>query len=336
MPTLFHTAYDEMRNGLASSGFSTDKEWSKVVDRARKFMAGDGFVVSEASLTDDLRKKLVKSNASGTKEAVCIFECAGSKPSGAAVVDPDLAKRLAALKTIRHTYLLKKFGGHKVWIVSIPPSFTEWPHLDLCAPRAAAVTKLDDTTERFADEDRKNLGNASQEGLKWVHKAMVVASSPKKSSNFELIARWFADGNSTDADVFAMATTLNTGLKKIAAALKSGGLIYTDGVTFRGTTEMIGTEAFAWADSLDVVYIESEFFGTSNTLTGLTNWARIVIHELTHRKLDTDDHAYEHQGMNPKKIGAARAIDNADSWAWFCADCAGMLTRGQVDNALAR
>jgi hypothetical protein len=82
--------------------------------------------------------------------------------------------------------------------------------------------------------------------------------------------------------------------------------------------------------------IEEEFFGTRNTLTGLQNWARIVIHELTHRELKTADHAYEHQGINPKKLTAAKAIENADSWAWFCADCAGALTASVITNALER
>ncbi|RYF75966.1 MAG: hypothetical protein EOO29_23245, partial [Comamonadaceae bacterium] len=73
-----------------------------------------------------------------------------------------------------------------------------------------------------------------------------------------------------------------------------------------------------------------------NTLTGLTNWARIVVHELTHREVKTADHAYEHQGMSPKKLSAAKALENADSWAWFCADCAGALTDAQIQTALDR
>jgi Holliday junction resolvasome RuvABC endonuclease subunit len=129
---------------------------------------------------------------------------------------------------------------------------------------------------------------------------------------------------------------LNAGLKKLAAKLKSGRMIYTDSVSERGTNANDGTEAFVWGDPLDVVYIEQEFFGTQNTLSGLTNWARIVVHELTHRELNTKDHAYEHQGINPCTLGAGKAIENADSWAWFCADCAGALTDGVIKNALAR
>lgn len=164
----------------------------------------------------------------------------------------------------------------------------------------------------------------------------MVASSTKKDKHFEIIARWFADSASTDSDVILMAAQLHIGLQKIAAKLKSGCLLYTDSVSERGTTENAGTEAFVWGDTVDVVYIEEEFFGSGNTLSGLRNWARIVIHELTHRELKTKDHAYEWQAMAPKKISAAKAIENADSWAWFCADCAGVLTKAEVSGAINR
>jgi hypothetical protein len=339
MATRFSEAYAEVLAGLTSSSFSKDKEWSKIVTRARKLAGADGFDVSEASLTEDVRKVISKAEGNGSKEALCFFDCAGEKVNGpvlTGVVGADLAKRLGALKLIRHTYLLKRFGAHKVWIVSLPTCFTDWPHAALRGGKSAAATKLNDKTEVFSEEARKHLSHASQEGLKWVHKAMSVAANPKKSKNLELVARWFADNDTKDADVVRMAGTLNAGLKKIAARLKSGTLIYTDSVSERGTPENQFTEAFVWGDPLDVVYIEQEFFGNQNTLTGLTNWARIVVHELTHREVQTKDHAYEHQGMSPKKIGADKAIENADSWAWFCADCAGMLTPGVIGNALAK
>jgi len=339
MATRFSEAYTEVLAGLASKQFSSDKEWQSFITRARKLAGTEGFDVNEASLVDDLRKYLRKADAKGSNEAVSLLAGAGEALSGTgagATVDTELAKRLGALKTLRHTYLLKRFGAHKVWCLSIPTSFTDWPHEALKGGIASTTTKLVDQSERFTVEQRKHLSNASQEGLKWVHKAMSVAGNPKSKSNFALIARWFADGSSTDADMVTAAGTLNAGLKKLAAKLKSGRLIYTDSVSERGTTANEGTEAFVWGDPLDVVYIEEEFFGARNTLTGLTNWTRIVVHELTHRELDTKDHAYEHQGINPRTLGAAKAIENADSWAWFCADCAGALSNGVIKNALER
>jgi Lysine-specific metallo-endopeptidase len=339
MGTRFSEAYAEIQSGLASSKFSQDKDWQALLKEARKLAGVTGFDVGHAGVVGDLRKKVAKAAASGANEAVTFFQGAGETLSGkgpGVLVDGDLAKRLGALKTLRHTYLLKRFGGHKVWIVSLPTGFTAWPHEALKGGLSDVTQKLTDKTERFNDEARKHLSNASQEGLKWVHKALSVTGSPKQTKNFATISRWFADNGSTDADMLTAAATLSAGFKKIAAKLKSGHLIYTDSVSERGTTENAGTEAFVWGDKLDVVYIEEEFFGKQNSLTGLTNWARIVVHELTHREVATKDHAYEHQAINPKKLTAAKAIENADSWAWFCADCAGSLTDNLVKNALDR
>ncbi|MBC7699601.1 M35 family metallo-endopeptidase [Aquabacterium sp.] len=339
MATRFSEAYAEVISGLGSKKFSSDKEWQAFIVRARKLAGADGFEIGEASFVDELRKHLSKAAVKGSNEAVSLLKAAGEDLSGTgsgATVDGELAKRLGALKTLRHTYLLKRFGGHKVWCLSLPTSFTDWPHEALKGGIANVSTKLVDQSERFTLEQRKHLSNASQEGLKWVHKAMSVASSPNNKANFALIERWFADNNSKDTDIVAAAGVLNAGLKKLSAKLKSGRLIYTDSVSERGTAENAGAEAFVWGDPLDVVYIEEEFFGSQNTLSGLTNWTRIVVHELTHRELQTKDHAYEHQGINPKKLNAAKALENADSWAWFCADCAGALHDGVVKSALER
>jgi hypothetical protein len=339
MATRFSEAYDEIVKGLASKNFSTNKDWQALIVRARKLTGVTGFDVGEANLVNDLRKKLEKAIANGSSEAVSLFEGAGETLSGTGLnplVDADLARRLGALKTLRHTYLLKRSGAHKVWCLAIPTLFTDWPCAALSGNLGSVSTKLNDSSERFDLEQRKHLSNASQEALKWVHKSMIVTSNTKKDKNFKLVARWFADSNSKDTDVLAAAQTLNAGLKKIATKLKSGHLIYTDSVSERGTTANEGTEAFVWGDPLDVIYIEEEFFGTRNSLTGITNWTRIVVHELTHREVSTKDHAYEHQAINPNKLTAAKAIENADSWAWFCADCAGALTDGVIKNALDR
>ena len=339
MPSLFSEAYADIVQGLASRAFSDDADWQKLIVRARRMAGAHGFEASEAGLAEDLRKKLRKADTSGTNEAASLFAGAGENLSGKGanpMVAGDLGKRLGALKTLRHTYFLRRFGGHKVWCVDIPPAFTDWPCSALRGDLAAVSARLDARAERFSEERRKYLGDASQEALKWVHKAMMVTSGADKPKHFELLARWFADGASKDKDVLSAAATLNAGLKKITATLKSGRLVYCDSVSERGSPELDGVEAFVWGDPLDVVYIEEEFFGSRNTLQGLTNWARIVVHELTHRDVRTKDHAYEHQGINPRKLTAAKAIENADSWAWFCADCAGALTSGQIKNALDR
>lgn len=124
MGTRFSEAYVEISRGLASRDFSADKDWQKLVVRARKLVAIDGFDAGESGVVGDLRKTLAKGVAQGTNEAVAMLKGSGETLSGKganARVDAALALRLGALKTLRHTYLLKRFGGHKVWCVDFPP-----------------------------------------------------------------------------------------------------------------------------------------------------------------------------------------------------------------------
>lgn len=57
-------------------------------------------------------------------------------------------------------------------------------------------------------------------------------------------------------------------------------------------------------------------------------------HELSHREVKTADHRYRHHASGRKpdaadaKFTAAKALDNADSWALFCMDCAGQMSSG--------
>ncbi len=336
MATKFSSAYAEVVAGLASNHFSDDKEWKKIVLDSRKLCGAEGFDLAHEGTLRAMRKKLKAAVAGGTNEAVSLFAAAGVGTDAAVLVDADTAKRLGALKSLRHTYLLRKTGGHKVWCLSLPIAFTNWPHEALKGSQTSVKALLVAQKTRFNAEQRKDLSNASQEGLRWVHLAMIVAGAPTKESNKEKIARWFGQADTTDEQIATIAATLNAGLKKIVTILKSGQLIYTDSVSERGTDENANTEAFVWGDSLDVVYIEEEFFGKRNSLTGLKNWARIVVHELTHRELNTQDHAYEHENINPAVLTSAKAIENADSWAWFCADCGGALTKPLITNALSR
>ena len=68
------------------------------------------------------------------------------------------------------------------------------------------------------------------------------------------------------------------------------------------------------------------------------NWTRIVVHELSHLISGTVDHddRYAHSGIGVHAgFPASKAINNADSWAFFAADCAGVLTDGNRLKALA-
>ena len=87
----------------------------------------------------------------------------------------------------------------------------------------------------------------------------------------------------------AIAPTLRRGLLQIASGLKVGELIILDDPAQRGTGSALEkSEAFTFpAGDIHAVWVEPGFWGGGNTLTGATNWARIIVHELTHNYCQT-------------------------------------------------
>ena len=84
--------------------------------------------------------------------------------------------------------------------------------------------------------------------------------------------------------------------------------------------------------------IESAFFADENVLAGKKNWTRILVHEMTHVELATADHRYAHDmlGMKPERtnFSTATCLANAESWAFFAADCAGTVDKGTLSQVL--
>jgi len=69
-------------------------------------------------------------------------------------------------------------------------------------------------------------------------------------------------------------------------------------------------------------------FGPSGPIHLLPLWftkdpdyrAQIIVHEACHRYDNDDDHAYRWQTNEYASMSVSEAIDNADSYAWFCSD----------------
>lgn len=165
-----------------------------------------------------------------------------------------------------------------------------------------------------------------------------------------MVKRWFAEPGLSDDDLKRFIGTLSHGFKNITAQLNKGQLVFTDFVPLRGASareelKFLNAEAFTFplrSEGMDVVYIERSFFRDhpGNLLQGDRNWTRIIVHELTHLVCGTQDidlgqprYAWYGIGPHPGFPGSA-AIRNADSWAFFCADCAGMLNDVQRAQAL--
>ena len=339
---------------LGTAGYSGD--WRSVVEKLAKLTDDLGPHDAYEPALDEARKKAEKVGSKSATEAEALLVAAGAydarKPADGSKLTANSRKRLAALKLMRHLRLMRKRGGHQVWVLGLARSLRAWPSEAMASADLAGLkTLLVDTSEPFSSKDRKHLADASQEALKYVQKTLIVLATAgskdgkKAAPGLELIKRWFAYPGVSPDDLVAAAGTLSEGFKKIQAVLNSGKLLLTDHPEVRKATDAENkrfwkSEAFVKGarEGMDVIYIESAFFkkGT-NTLSGLKNWARILVHELSHREVGTEDKFYSWEGMKPVAgtFPMSDALVNADSWAFFCVDAAGQLTKSERNVALA-
>jgi hypothetical protein len=331
---LYSSRHAALLEALKSRDFASADDWGPTIDTARGAVVQNGFDVGKYSACESIRKIVAKRLKAKTKPAATVLAGAGGTPaaSGDAPLSDSLSKRVAAIESLRHLWLLKKSGSHQLWVLSLPMQYGDWPEAELAGkPFDSVATKLNDENTRFGTSDRKHLSQATQHGLKWIHKAMIVAGAPGKAKNKTILKRWFADANTTDDDLNEAAKTLANGLLKMSATIKSTFLLMTDMPMDRNNAAEANTNAFVFKDEhINVIYVERAFFRNTDTWKDLKNWTRIVVHELSHRDAKTEDHRYRHNpaGLKPSvaNFSHAKAINNADSWAIFCMDCAGEMT----------
>ncbi|MFZ4382708.1 MAG: M35 family metallo-endopeptidase [Sandarakinorhabdus sp.] len=338
------------------SSYASD--WQSIAKGMKVLATETGFDPKGQSTPKDIRAKVAKA-----KSEADAFRAGANAPRGAIGTAAEAGNRRAlALKTARHLYFHASFGRQKIWILDLPTWVRAFPIEYYPSDTATVDGILNHNEEMFKEKARKDLSTACQTGLKWIHAAMRVAGSPKSPASKKLFRRWFVPAGTPneDAVIATFAAKLTPHLNRIAAGLKSGEVILTDNPRERGTgSDLEQSEAFVFTGGGDIitVYIEKDFFSAGNTLTGETNWARIIVHELSHSYANTEDHSYSWQGLLPRnsdmlksandKILAANADfkpvrsltmaqcqENADSWAFFIADCAGALSESNRIAAL--
>ncbi|GGF27264.1 hypothetical protein GCM10011611_36610 [Aliidongia dinghuensis] len=364
----FKVQYDYARAWLQNNG-AFESGWQDLVTALYELMTTTGFDAGRADSLDKLRKKVQQGAAKfighhAIPESQGILQAvkAWSDRPNATVLDDASKMRAAALKFLRHVYLVKKSGSQTVWVHSLPREFHDWAshHINQFTTTRDAVERILDTdNEIFSETQKKYLASATQQALAWCHRtAMVLAdagSPDAKRSRLretarELVKRWFADPGTTDKELDQFIGTLTFGFKAIIACLNKGRFILTDWVSLRGATapgdvDYRDSEAFTFSgfgEGLDVVYIEQSFFkkDEGGIVHGQKNWTRIIVHELSHLVSATEDvnigdFRYAHYGIGPHRgFPGSAAIRNADSWAFFAADCAAALTEGERRMAL--
>jgi hypothetical protein len=323
--------------------------WKSIAEALSKLVRAEGFHYLQGTVPEDIRRKLA--GAQPLSKAIR----AAAKAEGGLISKPSNNARARALllKTLSHLYFYEAGGERKLWILSTPSALTSHP-IEFAADSDALVDQvLNASTEIYTDEQKKRIDGAVMMALRWVERAMIVAGNPERPQHKALLRRWFipATHADTDAAIAAFAPTLRRGLLKIAIGLKVGDLIILDDPAQRGSgSSWEQSEAYTFtSNDVHAVWVEPGFWGNGNTLTGATNWARIVVHELTHNYCQTDDHSYSWQGLLPRESDVFRRVNNArvalqpgfaavrtltmaqcqnnaDTWAFFCADAAGALT----------
>jgi hypothetical protein len=124
-------------------------------------------------------------------------------------------------------------------------------------------------------------------------------------------------------------------------------VVVTDMPHTRGRADREFVEAFVklganrtMAETPRTIYIEQAFlhnFDVAILHDMKKNWARILLHECTHLEVKTHDHCYAIDGLGIEGhpfLTDSKALANADSWAFFAADCAGALTDNDIHRAL--
>ncbi len=360
----FKPEYDYARGWLnKEDGFSAD--WQATVRQLRKFMADDGFDYTHIEGLRELRRKVTKANGKtgGTSvisEDQGILEAVNAWGSNESI-DSKTKMRAAVLKMLRHIYIVKKAGATQIWVHNLPTAFLNWAsdHVNAKTPTTDALRSvLKSDKELFSRDQMKSIGWAAQHALAWCQKASIVLADAKTTDakNAQaaacraIVKRWFADPSTTDTDLDGFISTLSDGFKKMTATLTRGRFIVTDYVPLRASTDpdavsFRNANAFTFrsnGEGLDVVYIETNFFkdNKTNIFQGQKHWDRIIVHETSHLAAGTIDvkkgHTrYAHSGIGPHAgFLGSDAVQNADSWACFAADCAGAMTDSERQRAL--
>lgn len=351
--------YLTIHEKLVAAVQSPDKyasDWKLIAEALPRLVRDDGFNYLQATIPNAIRRRLA-----GAKSPAKTFRAAAKAGGGLLGKPSDNARsRALLLKTLAHLYYSEVAGAQKLWILSTPSALTSHP-IEFANESDALVDQvLNAATEIYSDEQKRRIEGAVTTALRWVERAMIVAGDPNRPEHKALLQRWFVPAGHADADgaVAALAISLRRGLLKIAIGLKIGDLIVLDDPAQRGTgSSWEQSEAYTFTNhDIHAIWVEPGFWGNGNTLTGATNWARIIVHELTHNYCQTADHSYSWQGLLPREsdvfrrvnnarvalqpgfapvrtLTMAQCLANADSWAFFCADAAGAL--GERDRIAA-
>lgn len=126
---LFASVYKATSDSIKAKDFARADPWSVLIPRLAT-LCGENLEPAHASVLDDFRtvaaEKTPKAGSHGKFMASAAGMADGTAPTAAQL------GLIAGLKVLFHTYHHSTKGQGAVWIVSIPVSYTTWPHKQLC------------------------------------------------------------------------------------------------------------------------------------------------------------------------------------------------------------
>ncbi len=330
----FPEEYKKVKSALRSRSFK-DPLKSEMKD-LKGCLQARGPKTDMGPKLDALRTKLKTGD-----EAANILAAAGIAEGSNTALSTKQVENVASIKFLRHMYLGASTGAQTVWVHSSPKTWKKygWEIIKAAGTSSTSLkSKLGDKEEFFDADTRSKLCEATRLGATWIQKTLLVLSEVEtKPEAREKLDRWFAP---SDDKVNKTVKKLEKGFKKIQSTLNDTHVVLTDHPPERGDSSKEYTEAYVMvaAHKPKTVYIEqalSSNFDISVLHDMKKNWARVIVHECTHLDLSTTDEQYAWKGIKPgTKITAEQAIKNADSWAFFAADCGGALVAGDITRAL--
>jgi len=319
---------------------SLHEDWKSIEADLKALLQPEGPEMDKAKVLEDLREKLRKAadKASGLRAKAKAAEIARVARTDKA----GFQARAALLKQFKHFYLVAKKGSQSVWVVDQPKAYGKWNYDLFDGLTAAQVTDLlSKGGEVFGSGNRQMMSDSLQHARKWSADTETRLGEPN-AATLASVRRWFHTEGASDKDVKATCKTLLDGFKKITAATNAGKIIFSDRPHLRASGDYDNTYASVNAlDKMNIIYIYQLFLNTGkrNKLTGRIPkmWlcALTVVHELSHKVVGTDDIRYDSDGLKPSdSFPADKAIKNADSWAYFCADLLGHVPKAALEEAL--
>jgi len=325
----FTEAYDTGIDLLKSKCF--DPRWAHIETRLKMLMKHQGPNDGEAKVLDKIRAELDEAaQAADEPSSARAEEMLELARKG----DRGYQDRAAFLEMLRHFYLVKLTDNQRIWVLDGSLSFHRWVYDEFDSlTRQELKRKLTNQPFlAFGSRDRTMFAEALQRSRKWSMDIVAKLGHPDQNT-LDIVHRWFHSGHPSDARLKATAKTLLDGFKKIAAVTNSTSVIFSDDPPNRGKH----ADGSSWSASvqssekLQVIYLYGGFLKNARKnvfgryprmwLAALT-----IIHELSHRLIDTDDLRYDYDGLKPgTSITAKDAIKNADSWGYFAADMVGAI-----------